>query len=173
MIGAGTIINPIIKIVTTVAILAAVGIFIVRPILDTTEKTISEVNESVRQSQEQAQQRSHELTQNIALETAQSRTSSFIASLNSTWPEAAREIRSCLKRAEDQLTPTQKCERFAERVVHNVQSSRNFALSYATCVAAQGDAGGAVRIEQCVKDAGYESRAMQRCRDLADQLLFG
>ena len=33
-------INPIIKIVTTVAILAAVGIFIVRPVLDTTEKAI-------------------------------------------------------------------------------------------------------------------------------------
>ncbi len=54
MIGAGTVINPIIKIVTTVAILAAVGIFIVRPILDTTEKTIQQVNDNVRQSQQQA-----------------------------------------------------------------------------------------------------------------------
>ena len=173
MIGAGTIINPIIKIVTTVAILAAIGIFIVRPILDTTEKTIGEVNESVRQSQEQAQQRSQELAQNIELETSQSRTSSFIASLNSTWPGAAREVRSCIKRAGDKLGPTQRCERLAERVVHNVQSNRNFALSYATSVAAQGDAAGAARIEQCVEDAGYESRPMQRCRDLADELLFG
>jgi hypothetical protein len=37
MLGAGTIINPIIKIVTTVAILAAVYFFIVKPTLDTTE----------------------------------------------------------------------------------------------------------------------------------------
>ena len=36
MLGAGTVINPIIKIVTTVAILAAVYIFIVKPTLDTT-----------------------------------------------------------------------------------------------------------------------------------------
>jgi hypothetical protein len=36
MLGAGTIINPIIKIVTTVAILAAVYFFIVKPIGDTT-----------------------------------------------------------------------------------------------------------------------------------------
>ena len=36
MLGAGTIINPIIKIVTTVAILAAVYFFIVKPTLDTT-----------------------------------------------------------------------------------------------------------------------------------------
>ena len=41
MIGAGTIISPIIKIVTTVAILAAVYFFIVKPTLDTTEKAIT------------------------------------------------------------------------------------------------------------------------------------
>ena len=37
MIGAGTFLNPIIKIVTTVAILGAVYLFIVKPTLDTTE----------------------------------------------------------------------------------------------------------------------------------------
>ena len=37
MIGAGTVINPILKIVTTVAILGAVYLFIVKPTLDTTE----------------------------------------------------------------------------------------------------------------------------------------
>jgi hypothetical protein len=36
MLGAGTIINPIIKIVTTVAILAAVYFFILKPTFDTT-----------------------------------------------------------------------------------------------------------------------------------------
>jgi hypothetical protein len=36
MLGAGTIINPIIKIVTTVAILAAVYFFIIKSTLDTT-----------------------------------------------------------------------------------------------------------------------------------------
>ncbi|MGH2988088.1 MAG: hypothetical protein ACRDLO_15590 [Solirubrobacterales bacterium] len=40
MIGAGTVINPIIKIVTVVAILAATYLFIVKPVLDTTESTI-------------------------------------------------------------------------------------------------------------------------------------
>jgi hypothetical protein len=40
MLGAGTVINPIIKIVTVVAILAASYIFIVKPVLDTTESTI-------------------------------------------------------------------------------------------------------------------------------------
>jgi hypothetical protein len=36
MLGAGTVINPIIKIVTVVAVLAATYFFIVKPVLDTT-----------------------------------------------------------------------------------------------------------------------------------------
>jgi hypothetical protein len=39
MLGAGTVINPIIKIVTVVAILAATYFFIVKPVLDTTERS--------------------------------------------------------------------------------------------------------------------------------------
>ena len=40
MLGAGTIINPIIKIVTTVVILGAVYLFFVKPTLDTTNDVI-------------------------------------------------------------------------------------------------------------------------------------
>jgi len=46
MIGAGTIINPILKVVTTVAILAAVYFFIVKPSLETTEEISAGINES-------------------------------------------------------------------------------------------------------------------------------
>lgn len=42
MLGAGTVINPIIKIVTTVVILGAVYLFIVKPALDTTSDVVSE-----------------------------------------------------------------------------------------------------------------------------------
>jgi hypothetical protein len=42
VIGAGTVINPIIKIVTTVAILAAAYFFIVKPVLDTTNSAFEE-----------------------------------------------------------------------------------------------------------------------------------
>ena len=67
MLGAGTVINPIIKIVTTVAILAAVYFFIVKPTLDTTEditersfqhsvETREDIQESVRESLREAQQ---------------------------------------------------------------------------------------------------------------------
>jgi hypothetical protein len=46
MLGAGTIINPIIKIVTTVAILAAVYFFILKPMFDTTGDAFDAFNDS-------------------------------------------------------------------------------------------------------------------------------
>ena len=52
MLGAGTIINPILKIVTTVAILAAVYFFIIEPTLDTTEEISRSATESSRNIQE-------------------------------------------------------------------------------------------------------------------------
>ena len=50
MIGAGTVINPIIKIVTTVAILAAVYFFAIKPVLDTTEDVTNKTFESLPNS---------------------------------------------------------------------------------------------------------------------------
>ena len=44
MLGAGTVINPIIKIVTVVAILAATYFFIVKPTLDTTNEAFDSFN---------------------------------------------------------------------------------------------------------------------------------
>ncbi len=46
MLGAGTVINPIIKVVTTVAILAAVYFFIVKPTLDTTNTAFESFSDS-------------------------------------------------------------------------------------------------------------------------------
>jgi hypothetical protein len=47
MIGAGTFINPLLKVITTVAILAAAYFFIVKPALDTTEAVSDNISESV------------------------------------------------------------------------------------------------------------------------------
>ena len=46
MLGAGTVINPIIKIVTTVVILGAVYLFIVKPALDTTNNAFESFSDS-------------------------------------------------------------------------------------------------------------------------------
>ena len=66
-----------------------------------------------------------------------------------------------------------RCADLGQKLVHTVQSDRNFALSYADSLAAQGDGAGAERVRDCVKGAGFEPAAMQRCRELADDLLFG
>jgi hypothetical protein len=169
VLGAGTFINPLLKVVTTVAILAAVGIFIVKPVLDTTETAITSVNEQVRNAQEQGQQAS----ENAALESSRSRAESYADSIQGSWPAAAREINGCVKRAGADAGAMERCAELGERIVHTVQSDRNFALSYADSLAARGDAQAAERVRDCVKDAGFKPAAMQRCRALADDLLFG
>lgn len=169
MLGAGTIINPIIKIVTTVAVLAAAYFFIVRPVLDTTEKAVNESFEQSRRAQQESQQALHDAN----VQAARSRANSYRDSLRSAWPAAAREVSSCVQKAGDDGHELNRCVNLAQRLVQTVQSDRSFALSYADSLAAQGDQAGANRIEQCVKQAGFETAPMQRCRDLADELLFG
>ena len=169
MLGAGTVINPLIKIITTVAILAAVGIFIVKPVLDTTENAIDSVNQQVANGLEQGQRASD----NAQLNSARSRAESYANSIQATWPAASREINGCVKAAGDNPQAMNACAELGQTLVHTVQSDRNFALSYADSLTAQGDAAAAERVRDCVKDAGFKPAAMQRCRKLADDLLFG
>jgi hypothetical protein len=169
VIGAGTVINPIIKVVTTVAILAAVYFLIVRPVLDTTNNAIEKGRELSQNAIRQGEQAIHE--SNLA--SAGSQLRSYEQSLRSGWPAAARAVRACGQKAGDDLGELNQCVRFAQRVVHTVQSDRSFAVSYADSLAAQGNAAAADKVRQCVKNAGLETAAMQRCRDLADHLLFG
>jgi hypothetical protein len=169
MLGPGTVINPIIKIVTTVVILAAVGIFIVRPVLDTTDKAIQSVNESVRGAQAQSQEAFDDATLNAD----RSRAESYATSLQSTWPAGGRAIKACVKKAGDNANAMEHCSDFGQKLVHVVQSDRSFSLSYADSLEAQGDSAGAERVRECVKGAGFKPAAMQRCRNLADDLLFG
>ena len=169
MLGAGTVINPLIKIVTTVVILAAVGIFIVRPVLDTTDKAIDSVNDQIDDAREQ----SNDAFADATLNANRSRSESYATSLQSTWPAGARAINACVKGAGDNANAMERCSDFGQKLVHVVQSDRSFSLSYADSLEAQGDQAGAERVRDCVKDAGFKPAAMQRCRNLADDLLFG
>ncbi len=55
MIGAGTVINPIVKIVTTVAILGAVYLFVIKPTLDTTNNITNRAFDTSDRIQEDIQ----------------------------------------------------------------------------------------------------------------------
>jgi hypothetical protein len=169
VIGAGTVINPIIKVVTTVAILAAAYFLIVRPVLDTTNDAIEKGSELSRNAIRQGEQAIHDSN----LSSARAQLGSYAQSLQSSWPAAARAVRACAKKAQGDLRGLNRCVDFAQRVVHAVQSDRSFALSYADSLAAQGDEAAADKVRRCVKRAGFETAAMQRCRNLADHLLFG
>ncbi len=137
MLGAGTVINPIIKIVTTVAILAAVGIFIVRAGPRHDDKAIDSANDSIRDAQAQSRQASDDFD----LDFARTRAESFAGSLQSSWPAAARAVKACVKQAGDETQAMQRCEDFGQKLVSTVQSDRNFALSYATSLEAHGQYG--------------------------------
>ena len=47
MIGAGTFITPLLKILTTVAVLAATYFFIVKPVLETTDNAFNRTFDSI------------------------------------------------------------------------------------------------------------------------------
>ncbi len=168
MLGAGTIINPIIKIVTTVAILAAVGIFIVKPVLDTTVDISNDVNESIRTTQQGINTSISE----AQIDSMRTSLAARLTGLSSTWPEAARELRDCVRDAGRDGPALERCDNFAGRV-SSMQSDRSFATSYADTLRAQGETSAAEKVDDCVADAGFEPGPMGRCRDLADKLLFG
>ncbi|MDQ2675637.1 MAG: hypothetical protein M3Y34_02420 [Actinomycetota bacterium] len=161
MIGAGTIINPILKIVTTVAILGAAYIFIVKPVLDTTEDISANVSRTSRQA-----------SADFDLNFAKDRAESFASSLRTQWPQAAREVTECVRQADKDAKAMERCDDFGHELVTQGQSPRNFSLSYADSLSSQGKAAEAAQVERCVEEAAFNVRALQRCRALADRLLF-
>lgn len=169
MIGAGTIINPILKVVTTVVILGAVYLFIVRPVLDTTEDLTNSATQQSKQALADADARSEA----ISLDIATNRSESFANSLRSQWPEASREVTDCVRAANKDAKAMEKCADLGSELTSQGLSPRNVSLSYANSLSAQGDSAGAAQVESCVEEAAVNVKALQRCRDLADRLLFG
>jgi hypothetical protein len=168
VLGAGTIINPIIKIVTTVAILAAVYFFIVKPTLDTTNDVIDKSFEQGRSIQEGVNENINEAQIDSAITQLQSRSSSLL----STWPAASRELRSCARDAGRNAAQLERCQSLASRI-SGMLSDHNIATSYANTLTAQGDTASAGRVDDCVAEARFDPGPVRRCKELAEKLLFG
>jgi len=96
MIGAGTVINPIVKIVTTVAILAAISIFVVKPILDTTENVSRQQQERSDRFTRQAQKQSEKIRYSVSRTQALAQVS--VARATGDRKRAAR-IMACVRSA--------------------------------------------------------------------------
>jgi hypothetical protein len=172
MIGAGTIISPIIKVVTTVAILAAIYFLIVRPILDTTEDISNDVTGNIARSQQQSNEAATESQINSARQSATSYANSLLAG-SQPWTEASQAVLNCVKRAGDDIAKLNRCENLGQSITSGVLSDRNFATSYADSLESGGNAAGAAQVRSCIEKAGFEAKPMEKCRALADKLLFG
>ena len=98
MIGAGTVINPILKVVTTLAILAAVSIFIIKPILDTTESS----SDAAREQSERISREAEERSRAIELRVSRTIALSAVQTARLSGDNArAQRILECIRRAGD------------------------------------------------------------------------
>jgi hypothetical protein len=97
----------------------------------------------------------------------------FAQSLQAAWPAAGREVNQCIKRAGNDLRAMDRCDALGQRLAHTVQSDRSFALSYADSLNAQGNgsAPSGSRLASSARATGPPR--YKRCRNLADDLLFG
>ena len=100
MIGAGTFINPLIKVITTVAILAAIYFFFVKPALDTTSDITNSIGGSIGKS-ERAFDR--------ALRQTDVPPSNFSYSITSDNPKAIEKATKCISNAGNDPARIQEC----------------------------------------------------------------
>jgi hypothetical protein len=100
MIGAGTFINPLLKIVTTVVILGAVYLFLVKPILDTTNDTINRAFDAAQPALRQAE--------DLANQHGVPNLGARIRRQDVSTAEANRIVR-CMRRADSDVEKLQRC----------------------------------------------------------------
>ncbi len=168
MLGAGTAISAVIRVVSAVAILAAVYFLIVKPILNTTEKAVHDAAKQSRRQQVASRRAQADGERQRALSYAQS-----VLAGSQPWFAASREIRRCVRGAGRALGPLRHCSAEASAIITRVQSARSFSVSYADSLEGQGKSTAARRVRACVEKAGFRARPMLQCRALADRLLFG
>ena len=112
MVGAGTFLNPLLKVLATVAVLAASYFFIVKPILDTTNDTIDRAFDESDQIQKSVQQ-----SINQANKQAQQQSGGSV-SFEATGLSAkeAERIQQCVAEAAGDVNALQACGQLAERL---------------------------------------------------------
>ena len=117
MVGAGTFLNPLLKVVTTIAILAAVYFFLVRPILDTTEDISGQINNSVNRGLDQAAkaQRQAHLAEKQA---QQQGDQSFSIQASGLTLKQAQKIQNCVQNAGQDTAALQACGELANRLAN-------------------------------------------------------
>jgi hypothetical protein len=107
MIGAGTFINPLLKIVTTVAVLAAMYFFILKPILDTTEDAVNRAFDSTAPAIKEAERASRQARRQ--LRNAGAPPSQAPNVTRNTSINEAQKILRCIERANGDVNQISAC----------------------------------------------------------------
>ncbi len=116
MLGAGTFISAILRLLVTVGILAAVYFLIVRPVLDTTESITHDINHSVSaglNSANQAIQESKISSPKVRREVRSKVRTVIKTSGNvdtSNLPPDARKLLNCVEKAGTDVDKLQACQ---------------------------------------------------------------
>jgi hypothetical protein len=168
MLGADTVLSAILRLVTTVVVLGAVYLFIVKPVLKTTNDVVHQTSRQTRQ----AQRASDRAELSGARQRARSYAQSVVAG-SEPWFPASHAIRRCIDAAGTSLPKMNHCANVGEAIVTGALSARNFAISYASSLDAQGSSAEADRVRHCVAAAGFKVRPMIRCKALATRYLYG
>jgi F0F1-type ATP synthase membrane subunit b/b' len=132
MLGADTAVSALLRIVGTVAVLAAVYFFIVKPVLNTTEKVSHDVNHSVNQSFHQSQANQRRVQRTVRQAERQANQAIKQAGLQahqatiqvqkqvkkaakggqantSGLPKSAQRVINCIQHANGDVTKLEKC----------------------------------------------------------------
>jgi hypothetical protein len=127
MLGADTFLSALLRIVASVAILAAVYFFIIKPVLHTTEKVSHDVNHSVNQSFHQSQatqRRVNRITRNAERQANRAFRQAGVQAHQATkqvqkavkgqanttgLPKHAQKVITCLQNANGDITKLEKC----------------------------------------------------------------
>jgi hypothetical protein len=123
MLGADTFVSALLRIVGTVAVLAAVYFFIVKPVLHTTEKVSHDASRQSRQNQRivqrnirRAQRQANRAVRQAGLQAhqatiqVQKATHGHAGQANlSGLPKDARRVIRCLQNANGNVTKLERC----------------------------------------------------------------
>lgn len=113
MIGAGTFINPLLKIVTTVAILGAVYLFFVKPALDTTEEITNNAIAPISEGLKDDVREINEVADQAGTPVTQTRVRREVSGLT---PRQGEQLTACIERAGAELARFNACFDRFERV---------------------------------------------------------
>ena len=110
MLGAGTFVSALLRVATTVAILAAIYFFIVRPVLDTTEKVshsfaTSPAVRSAESAVRQAGVHPAQLRRKIRVSVRRTTRRVKVRGI----PRDARRVLACIQRANGDVEAIQAC----------------------------------------------------------------